>query len=85
MLAIPIAKAHITHRAVKQREGNEMKVAQRKDGKFLVTRVINGRVFRNIMTAEQLAIEQAKPVYELTAAEKETRAIPFGQHGYTGN
>ena len=61
-----------------------MQAQQRRDGKFLVTRVINGRVFRNIMSAEQLAAERAKPVYELTAQEKAERAVPFGRPGYRG-
>lgn len=55
-------------------------------GKFMVTQVINGRVFRNIMDKEaadkEIARHNARP--QLTPAEIAERSIPFGSPGYRG-
>jgi len=52
--------------------------AARKDGKFLVSRNINGRVFRSVMTREQLQVLLDTPEYVVSAAERRAKASPFG-------
>lgn len=61
-----------------------VKIAPRKDGKFLVSHVFSsGRVIREILTAEQLKAEQEKE-YHPAQSDINARAIPFGQPGYRG-